>query len=83
MDKLIKKYNTKHFHIEIDTINQFENMKWETNKSFFTYTFLLVSNKTNKTLESVSIVKCDESDFEFVDKVFTRALHVGYTEGVC
>ena len=72
MDELIKLFNNEMTHIEVDTVNQKEN--GETDYDFYSYTVMLIENKNSEIIDSVSIDTFDDSDVEWVSKIFLNSV---------
>ena len=66
MNELIEKFNSKLTHIEIDAINQLENG----GKDEWTYTLLLIDNKTKDTINQISISDFGNAEMSYVRRVF-------------
>ena len=66
MNELIEKFNNELTHIEIDAINQLENG----GKDEWTYTLLLIDNKTKDTINQISISDFGNAEMSHVRRVF-------------
>lgn len=73
VEELIKIFNTDKTHIEIDTINQHDN-GMTTDKHEYTYTFLLVRNENQESLEHVSVEGFCLASIKFVHDCFEQYL---------
>lgn len=73
LEKLISKFNTEETHIEIDTINQFENGT-TTDKNAYTYTIYLINNADSEPITQESVDTFSFAETEMIYWDFTNAL---------
>lgn len=71
MEKLISMFNTEKTHIEIDTINQFENGT-TTDKNLFTYTIYLINNADGEPIAQGSVNSFSSAETEMIYRNFTH-----------
>lgn len=80
MDELIKLFNNEMTHIEIDTVNQRDNGE---DHDFYSYTVILLDNKTLEVIDNVSIDNFDREDIEWVKRFFIPQLeYLEYKKGI-
>ena len=77
MEKLIRLFNNKDTHIEVDNENQFENGTTE-DKNKYSYTIYLIDNYMKEEIESVSVDMFSDSEVEFVIEKFSLAMERYY-----
>ena len=70
MYELIKTFNTKTTHIEVDTLNQEENGR----EVLYSYTVYLIDNMTSEPIDFVSIDNFSKSDIDYVKNNFKRVI---------
>lgn len=70
MYELIKTFNTKTTHIEVDTLNQEENG----GEFLYSYTVYLVDNITSQPIDFVSIDNFSKQDIDYVKNNFKRVI---------
>ena len=70
MYELIKTFNTKTTHIEVDTLNQEENG----GEVLYSYTVYLVDNITSQPINFVSIDNFSKQDIDYVKNNFKRMI---------
>ena len=68
MYELIKTFNTKTTHIEVDTLNQEENG----GEVLYSYTVYLIDNMTSEPIDVVNIDDFSKSDIDYVKNNFKR-----------
>ena len=72
MKELIELFNDNDTHIEVDTLNQKDNGT-TSGADIYSYTVILIDNKTRDNIESVSIRNFDKKDIEFATKILNMA----------